>query len=93
MNALQLFIRALEERLNTNGTHRGSYILKQNVETGTFKAYKTYIQEVWLVDGDNKQLVAKAEVKARTTNDNEKNDVLESLYYLTIMEVLKYYGI
>jgi len=93
MNALQLFIRALEERLNTNGTHRGSYILKQNVEIGTFKAYKTYIQEVWLVDGDNKQLVAKAEVKARTTNDDEKNDVLESLYYLTIMEVLKYYGI
>ena len=93
MNALQLFIRALEERLDTNGTHRGSYVLKQNVETGTFKAYKTYIQEVWLVDSSNKQLVARAEVKARTINDEEKDEVLESLYYLTIMEVLKYYGI
>lgn len=93
MNALQLFINALEKRLNTNGDHRGAFVCRQNVEVGTFKAYKTYIQEVWNVDGSNKQLVAKAEYKARVTNDEEKAQALENLYHLTIVEVLKYYGI
>lgn len=93
MNALQLFVHALEERLNANGKHRGTFVCKQNVETGPFKAYKKYIQEVWNVDGSNKQLIAKAEFSGRIVYEEEKASALDSLYSLTIKEVLKYYGI
>ena len=93
MSPLQVFLLALEERLNSEGEHKGSFVTKQNIELCSFKAYKRFTQQVWLIDGNYKKIITKVEYTAKVVTEEEKNSALNTLYHLAITEVLKYYGI
>ena len=90
MEALNIFLKALESRLHSK---RGFFVPVINTINCKFPAYKKESVEVWCIDGEYKTLISKVEVTERMVTEEEKQYVKEKLLKKTFKNILKYYGI
>lgn len=90
MSEIVLFLKALDKRLVN---HVGVFVPKYTQLPTKFPAYQKYNLQVWLVNGDIRDIISNVDITARTVEEDEKTKVREELIISTIENILKYYGI
>lgn len=93
MSNLQIFIGALEDRLNEKYDSNHTLVCKYNIVSSGFGGCKKLVQEVWDILEKDKILIATSEHKVKIVNEEDLNKAKETLDYLTIFKLLEYYGI
>lgn len=89
MKVLDIFLKALQQTFDIK---RGIYISKHSIEPTKVNCIDKHNVEVWLVDGNNKQLIADT-TKNYNTEISTKDSIEEELNILMISNILKYYGL